>query len=92
VNGEFDHSTDPNDQDLLSRALQAGEWLLDRRERLEKHDVELTTLLCLSVSEIEATIDSFDALQAVHDLTVDERVLRDDLLDWIGGNSVPHHR
>jgi hypothetical protein len=42
----------------------------------------------LSVSEIEAIIDSFDALEAVHGLTADERVLRDDLIDWIGGSGV----
>jgi hypothetical protein len=26
-----------NDQDILSCAEQAAEWLLDRRKRLEKH-------------------------------------------------------
>ena len=77
-----------NDQDILTCAEQAAEWLLDRRERLEKHEVELLTLLWLSVSEIEAIIDSFDALEAAHGLTVDERVLRDDLVDWIGGSGV----
>jgi hypothetical protein len=77
-----------NDQDILTRAEQAGEWLLDRRERLEKHDHEYATLLWLSVSEIETILDGFDALEAVHGLTVDERVLRDDLIDWIGGSSV----
>jgi hypothetical protein len=75
-----------NDQDLLTCAKQAGEWLLDRRERLEKHEDEPATLLWLSVSEIEAIIDSFDALEAANGLTADERVLRDDLIDWIGGN------
>jgi hypothetical protein len=74
------------DQDILTCATQAAEWLFDRRERLEKHEHESATLLWLSVSEIETIIDSFDALQAVHGLTVDERVLRDDLIDWIGGN------
>ena len=48
-----------NDQDILTCAEQAGEWLLDRRERLEKHEVEPTTLLWLSVGEIEVIIDSF---------------------------------
>jgi hypothetical protein len=75
-----------NDHDILTCAEQAGEWLLDRRERLEKHEQELATLLWLSVSEIEAIIDSFDALEEVHRLAVDERVLRDDLIDWIGEN------
>jgi hypothetical protein len=75
-----------NDQDILTCATQAAEWLFDRRERLEQHEHERATLLWLSVSEIEAIIDSFDALEAVHGLTVDERVLRDDLIDWIGGN------
>jgi hypothetical protein len=77
-----------NEQDILTSATQAAEWLLDRRERLEKHDVELLTLLWLSVSEIEAIIDSFDALEAAHGLTLDERVLRDDLTDWIGGSGI----
>ena len=77
-----------NDQDILACAEQAALWLFDRRERLEKHDVELLTLLWLSVSEIEAIIGCFDALEAVHGLTVDERVLRDDLIDWIGGSGV----
>jgi hypothetical protein len=77
-----------NDQDILTCAEQAGEWLLDRRERLEKHEDEPLTLLWLSVGEIEAIIDSLDALEAVHGLTVDERVLRDDLIDWIGGSGV----
>jgi hypothetical protein len=75
-----------NDHDILTSAEQAAEWLLDRRERLEKHEHESATLLWLSVSEIEAIIDSFDALEAVHGLTVDERVLRDDLIEWIGGS------
>ena len=77
-----------NEKDILNSATQAAEWLFDRRERLEKHEHELLTLLWLSVSEIEAIIDSFDALEAVHGLTLDERVLRDDLIDWIGGSDV----
>jgi hypothetical protein len=77
-----------NDQDILTCAVQAAAWLFDRRERLEKHEHESAALLWLSVSEIEAIIDSFDALEAVHGITVDERVLRDDLIDWIGGNGV----
>ena len=47
-----------------------------------------TTLLWLSVSEVGAIIDGFDALEIVHGLTLDERVLRDDLVDWIGGSGV----
>jgi hypothetical protein len=77
-------------QDILETAAQAAEWLFDRRERLEKHEEELMTLLWLSVSEVEAIIDSFDALEAGYGLTVDERVLRDDLIDWLGGSSVDH--
>ena len=77
-----------NDQDILSSATEAAEWLFDRRERLEKHQEEPLTLLWLSVSEIEAIIDSFDALEAARRLTLDERVLRDDLIDWIGGGDV----
>lgn len=76
------------DQDLLTCAVQAGEWFFDRRERLEKYEQELTTLLWLSVSEIEAIIDGFDALEEVHGLTLDGRVLRDDLIDWIRGGGV----
>jgi hypothetical protein len=77
-----------NDRDILNCATQAAEWLVDRQERLEKHEGELLTLLWLSVSEIETIIDSFDALEAMHGLTLDERVLRDDLIDWIGGSGV----
>jgi len=77
-----------NDQDILNCATEAAEWLFDRRERLENHEEEPATLLWLSVSEIEAIIDSFDALEAGHGLTLDERVLRDDLVDWIGGSGV----
>ena len=75
-------------QDILDTAAQAAEWLFERRERLEKHEEELMTLLWLSVSEIETIVDSFDALEAINGLTVDERVLRDDLNDWIGGGGV----
>ena len=77
-----------NNQDILNSATQAAEWLFDRRERLEKHEMELLTLLWLSLSEIETIINSFDALEAAHGLTLDERVLRDDLVDWIGGSGV----
>jgi hypothetical protein len=77
-----------NEQDILNSATQAAEWLFDRRERLEKHEEELLTLLWLSVSEVEAIIDSFDALELAHGLTLDERVLRNDLIDWIGGDDV----
>ena len=77
-----------NEQDILDSATQAAEWLFDRREPLEKHEEEPLTLLWLSVSEINAIIDRFDALEAAHGLTLDERVLRDDLIDWIGGSGV----
>jgi hypothetical protein len=77
-----------NEQDILNSATQAAEWLFDRRERLENYDEEPLTLLLLSVREVDTIIDSFDALEAVHGLTVDERVLRDDLVDWIGGSGV----
>jgi hypothetical protein len=77
-----------NEQDILNSATQAAEWLFDRRERLENYDEEPLTLLLLSVREVDTIIDSFDALEAVHGLTVDERVLRDDLADWIGGSGV----
>jgi excisionase family DNA binding protein len=53
------------DQDILTCATQAAEWLFDRRERLETHEHEMLTLLWLSVSEIETIIDSFGALEAV---------------------------
>lgn len=77
-----------NDRDVLICATQSAVWLFDRRERLEKHEHGPATLLWLSVSEIEAIIDSFDGLQAVHGLTLDERVLRDDLIEWMGGSGV----
>jgi hypothetical protein len=77
-----------NEQDIMNSATQAAEWLFDRRERLENHDEEPLTLLLLSVREVDTIIDSFDALEAAHGLTVDERVLRDDLVDWIGGSGV----
>jgi hypothetical protein len=77
-----------NEQDILNSATQAAAWLFDRRARLEKQRHELLTLLWLSVSEIETIIDSFDALEAAHGLTADERVLRNDLIDWIGGGDV----
>ena len=77
-----------NDQDILNCATEAAEWLFDRRERLENHEEEPATLLWLSVSEIDAIIGCFDALEIVHGLTLDERVLRDDLIDWIGGSGV----
>jgi len=68
-----------NEQDIINSATQAAEWLFDRRERLENHDEEPLTLLLLSVREVDTIIDSFDALEAAHGLTVDERVLRDHL-------------
>ena len=74
----------------MRRKLANGYF--DRRERLEKHEHESFTLLWLSVSEIETIIDNFDALEVVHGLTVDERVLRDDLIDWIGGGGVEKAR
>jgi hypothetical protein len=73
-----------NDQELLTCAAQAGAWLLDRRERLEKHEHESTALLWLTVGEIAAIIDSFDALEAMQGLALDDRVLRDDRVAWIG--------
>jgi hypothetical protein len=77
------------DPDILTIAEEAAVWLFDRRERLEKQEQEPCTLLWLSVSEIDAIIGCFDALEVAHGLTADERVLRNDLIDWIGGSSVP---
>jgi hypothetical protein len=77
-----------NEQNTINSATQAAEWLFDRRERLENHDEEPLTLLLLSVREVDTIIDSLDALEAAHGLTVDERVLRDNLVDWIGGSGV----
>jgi hypothetical protein len=34
-----------NDDDVLELARVAGQWLFDRRERLEKHDREGVPLL-----------------------------------------------
>jgi hypothetical protein len=78
-----------NDQDILTLATQSAEWLFDRRQRLEQHEEEPFTLLWLSVGQIDAIIGCFYALEIAHGLTVDERVLRNDLIDWIGGSSVP---
>ena len=77
-----------NDQDILTLATQSAEWLFDRRQRLEQHEQEPCTLLWLSVGEIDAIIGCFDALQAADGLTLDQRVLRDDLINWIGGSGV----
>jgi hypothetical protein len=74
-----------NDQAILTCAEQAAERLRDRRV-LERHAREPATLLCLSVSEIAAIIDKFDALKAVRGGTLDGRVLRADLVAWIGGS------
>lgn len=65
-----------NEQDVFDSATQAAEWLFDRRERLENHEEEPLTLLWLSVSEIEAIIDSSAALEAAHSLRVDEGSVR----------------
>jgi hypothetical protein len=76
------------DQDILTIATQSAEWLFDRRQRLEQHEEEPCTLLWPSVGEIDAIIGCFDALEIAHGLTVDERVLRNDLIDWIGRSDV----
>lgn len=74
------------------------------QERLEKHHHEHLTVLRLAIGQIEAITDGFDALEPAHGLTLDERVLRDDLIDAVrlvvdqGGDSskqallVPHER
>jgi hypothetical protein len=68
-----------NEHDVLESARLAAEWLFDRRERLELHENEPLALLWLAVSEIEAIVDGFLALEALDALTLEDRVLRDDL-------------
>ena len=41
------------DEEVLELARTAGDWLFDRRERLEKHDRDGIAFLWLHVSEIE---------------------------------------
>lgn len=74
------------EEDILEAARIAGEWLCDRRERLELHENEPTALVWLAVREVEAILDAFEALDAVGLLTLGGRVLRDDLSDLIDGD------
>jgi hypothetical protein len=56
-----------------------------RRERLEKHDQEGIALVWLAVSDIEGTLRGFDVLEAAGALTVEQRVLQEDLIDLLAG-------
>lgn len=75
-----------NDEEILEAARIAGEWLCDRRERLEMNDNEPTALLWLAVREIEAILFGFEALAAAGLLTLEDRVLRDDLSELVDGD------
>lgn len=75
-----------NDEEILETARLAGKWYLDRRERLEAYGNEPIALLWLAVGEIEAIIDGFQALDAAGLLTLEDRVLRDDLAELIDGS------
>ncbi|MGH3031461.1 MAG: hypothetical protein ACRDNE_12015 [Gaiellaceae bacterium] len=72
-----------NQHDVLASARLAAEWFFDRRERLELHENEPIALLWLAVREIEAILDGFHALETLGLLTVENRVLRDDLSEVI---------
>jgi hypothetical protein len=72
-----------NEHDILESARIAAEWCFDRRERLELHENEPLALLWLAISEIEAILDGFHALETLGLLTVENRVLRDDLSELI---------
>ncbi|MGH2991800.1 MAG: hypothetical protein ACRDMA_18445 [Solirubrobacterales bacterium] len=61
--------------EVLELVRVAGEWLFDRRERLEKHDREGIAFVWLDLSEIESILRAFDVLDAAGALTLDERVL-----------------
>jgi hypothetical protein len=74
-----------NPHEVLDTARLAGEWFFDRRERLELHDNERIALLWLAVREIQALVDGLHALDDIGLLTVEDRVLRDDLTDLIDG-------
>jgi hypothetical protein len=78
-----------NDDDVLELARVAGQWLFDRRERLEKHDREGVALLWLHVSEIESILRGFDVLEAAGALTVEERVLQEDLIGLVSDGNGP---
>jgi hypothetical protein len=77
------------EQEVLEAARIAGEWLFDRRERLEKHDREGIALVWLALSEIEGILHGFDVLEAAGALTPEERVLQGDLLDLLSGGNAP---
>lgn len=77
------------DEEVLELARVAGEWLFDRRERLEKHDREGIAFLWLHVSEIASILRGFDVLEAAGALTVEERVFQEDLIDLISGGNAP---
>jgi hypothetical protein len=74
------------DQDVLEAAQVPGAWLEHRRERLEKHDREDIALVWLAVSEIEGILRGFDVLEAAGALTVEQRLLQEDLIDLLAGD------
>jgi hypothetical protein len=77
------------EKEVLELARVPGEWLFDRRERLETHDREGIASLWLPLSEIESILRGFDLLDAAGALTVEGRVLQDDLIGLISGGNAP---
>jgi hypothetical protein len=77
------------DREVLEAARVAGEWLFDRRERLERHDRESVALVWLAVSEIQGILRGFDVLEAAGALSLEERVLQEDLIDLLAGGNAP---
>jgi hypothetical protein len=75
-----------NDEEILTCAVQAFESPHDRRERLERARARTCSAVVAVGQRDRNDYDSFDALEAARGLTLDERVLRDDLMDWIGGS------
>jgi hypothetical protein len=71
------------DQDALEAPRAAAAWLQDRRERLERYEQEDTALVWLTTSEIEGILRSFDVLDAAGALTVEQRVLQEDLIELL---------
>lgn len=72
-----------DEHDVLETARLAAGWFFDRRERLEMRENEPIAFLWLAVSEIEAILNGFRALEALGFLTLEERVLRDDLSELV---------
>jgi hypothetical protein len=73
------------DEEVLEAALTATVWFEDRRERLERYVAEEVALVWLATSEIEGILRGFDELERAGALSVEQRVLQDDLVDILAG-------